>query len=73
MIVSPNYRFLVKPKNDSSFDMNQAPEKKVKTRRLIILNEFRKKVLFLNACLIYEIPFILFLLGRKLEHPICQF
>jgi len=46
MVVSPNYRFLIKPKNDSSFDMNQPPEKKVKTRRLIILNEFRKKVIF---------------------------
>ena len=45
MIISPNFKFLIKTKNEASADNTNNPERKLKTKKLRILNEFKKKVL----------------------------
>lgn len=64
LVISPNYRLAIKRKNEN-FSIEQPSqiggEKPVKTKKLRILNEFRKKVDF------FQYKSKLLFLGRKLE------
>ena len=55
MVISPNFKFLIKTKNEASAENSNNPERKLKTKKLRILNEFKKKVFHFRNFLFFWI------------------